>query len=136
MTQPGPSKNFSFSEKIDSDYLFSLYADDYPYIEEVYSITLSHFDDDLETIRQAWSTGNLSDLKRATHKIKPAMGFAGLTGIQKQCMEFEELCQNVQSILPLKETYHQLITTLADSKELIVSEYERLKAYNANTLCP
>lgn len=136
MTQPGPSKNFTFSEKIDSDYLFSLYADDYPYIEEVYSITLSHFDDDLETIRQAWSAANLSDLKRATHKIKPAMGFAGLTGIQQQCMEFEQLCQKVQSIHPLTETYHQLITTLADSKELIVSEYERLKAYNANTLCP
>ena len=136
MTQPGPSKNFTFSEKIDSDYLFSLYAADYPYIEEVYSITLSHFDVVLETIRQAWSTGNLSDLKRATHKIKPAMGFAGLTAIQQQCMEFGGLCQKVESIHPLKETYHQLITTLANSKELIVSEYERLKAYNANTLCP
>jgi HPt (histidine-containing phosphotransfer) domain-containing protein len=136
MTQPGPSKNFVFSDKIDSDYLFSLYDNDYSYIEEVYSITLNHFDDDLESMRQAWATGNLTDLKRATHKMKPAMGFAGLTGLQQQCMEFEELCQKVQSIEPLKETYHQLITTLAESKELIGSEYERLKAYNANTLCP
>jgi HPt (histidine-containing phosphotransfer) domain-containing protein len=136
MTQPGPSQNFVFSDKIDSDYLVSLYDHDYSYIEEVYSITLNHFDDDLETLRQAWATGNLGDLKRATHKMKPAMGFAGLTGLQQQCMEFEELCQKVQSIEPLKETYHQLITTLAESKELIGSEYERLKAYNANTLCP
>lgn len=136
MTQPAPPKNFIFSEKIDSGYLFSLYADDLPYIEEVYSITLNHFDDDLEYIRQAWVSGDLTDLKRATHKMKPAMGFAGLTNIQQQCMEFEELCQKVQSTEPLKEAYHQLITTLAESKVLIGSEYERLKAYNANTPCP
>lgn len=136
MTQPGPPKNFTFNEKIDSDYLFSLYADDYPYIEEVYSITLSHFDEDLENIRQAWHSGDLTSLKRATHKMKPAMGFAGLTGIQQQCREFEELCQKVQSIEALEETYHQLITTLAESKVLIGTEYERLKAYNENTPCP
>ncbi|MBO9632900.1 MAG: Hpt domain-containing protein [Chitinophagaceae bacterium] len=136
MTQPPPSKNFIFSEKIDSDYLFSLYADDLPYIEEVYSITLNHFDEDLEHIRQAWISGDITNLKRATHKMKPAMGFAGLTGIQQQCMEFEELCQKVPSIDRLKDTYHQLITTLAESKVLIGSEYERLKAHNANTPCP
>ncbi|MGN6421367.1 MAG: Hpt domain-containing protein [Pseudobacter sp.] len=136
MMQPEPAKNFIFSEKIDSDYLFSLYADDYPYIEEVYSITLSHFNDDLESIRLAWSSGDLEDLKRATHKIKPAMGFAGLTAIQEQCRQFEDLCQKAGSTALLSETYHQLITTLAESKELISSEYERLKAYNLNTLCP
>lgn len=136
MMQSGPSKIFIFNEKIDADYLFSLYADDYPYIEEVYSITLTHFDNDLETIRQAWASGDLTDLKRATHKIKPAMGFAGLTSIQEQCSEFEEMCQHVESTAPLKVTYHQLIGTLAESKELIGSEYERLKAYNSNTLCP
>lgn len=136
MTQPGQHKNFIFSKEIDADYLFSLYADDYPYIEEVYSITLNHFDEDLNHIRQAWDAASITDLKRATHKIKPAMGFAGLTSLQHQCMEFEELCQKAQSIEPLKETYHQLITTLANSKHLISTEYERLKAYNATTLCP
>lgn len=136
MIHSDPSKNFIFSEKIDSDYLFSLYADDYPYIEEVYSITLTHFEDDLESIRMAWASGDLEDLKRATHKIKPAMGFAGLTAIQEQCRQFEDLCQKVDSTASLKETYHQLIATLAESKELIGSEYERLKAYNLNTLCP
>lgn len=136
MTQPPPPKNFIFSEKIDSDYLFSLYADDLPYIEEVYSITLNHFDEDLDHIREAWNSADITSLKRATHKMKPAMGFAGLTGIQQQCMEFEELCQKVHSIDRLKDTYHQLITTLAESKVLIGSEYERLKAHNANTPCP
>ncbi|NML24035.1 Hpt domain-containing protein [Pseudoflavitalea sp. G-6-1-2] len=136
MIQPGPGKNFEFSEKIDADYLFSLYADDYPYIEEVFSITLTHFDADLDTLRYAWASGNISELKKAAHKMKPAMGFAGLTHSQQRCQDFEEACHRTTSVAALEENYQQLITTLAESKLLIAAEYERLKAHNKLPLCP
>ncbi|WP_315817721.1 hypothetical protein [Paraflavitalea speifideaquila] len=64
MNQPTLSKQFIFNEKINSDYLFSLYADDYPYMEEVFSITLQHFDEDFESIQVAYSVDNIGDLKR------------------------------------------------------------------------
>lgn len=132
MTHQDLSKKFIFNEKIDGDYLFSLYADDYPYIEEIFGTTLQHFDEDYETLKSAFATGSLVDLKRASHKIKPTFGFVGLISTQEQVKEFEDLCQKVQHTDELTDDFKQILTTLADSKDIITSEYQKLKAFNAN----
>lgn len=126
------TKKFIFSEKIDGDYLFSLYADDYAYIEEIFGTTLQHFDEDFETLKSAFAADSLADLKRACHKIKPTFAFVGLIYIQEQVKEFEDLCQKVQLTDELKDDFKQILTTLADSKDIITSEYQKLKAFNAN----
>lgn len=134
MNNPTLSKNFIFNEKIDANYLFSLYADDYPYIEEVFSITLQHFDHDQEAIAMAWSMTDLGDLKKAIHKIKPAFGFVGLTDVQQQCKEFEDLCQEAAGPDELKISYKQIVATLAESKSLMESELRRLKEFNSSPI--
>ena len=126
------SKTFIFNEKIDSDYLYSLYADDYAYIEEIFASTLQHFDEDFEILKSAYASGSVQDLKRASHKMKPTFGFVGLTAIQEQVKQFEDLCQKVQDTDELKDDYKQIVATLADSKDLLTSEYQKLKAFNAN----
>ena len=126
------SKKFIFNEKIDGDYLYSLYADDFPYMEEIFGTTLQHFDEDFESLKSAYESGSLIDLKRASHKIKPTFGFVGLTAIQEQVKQFEDLCQKVQHTDELKDDFKQIVATLADSKELLTSEYQKLKAFNAN----
>lgn len=134
MMTEGFSKKFIFNEKIDSDYLFSLYADDYPYIEEVFATTLQHYDDDLEVLKVAFGAGSVSDMKKAVHKLKPVFGFVGLTTIQEEVKKFEDLCQKVQTVDELKVDYKQIVTILGESKDLITSEYIKLKAFNANPL--
>jgi HPt (histidine-containing phosphotransfer) domain-containing protein len=126
------SNAFVFNEKFDHEYLFNLYADDFEYVEEIFSITLKNFDPDFESIEVAWSSEDPADLKRAIHKIKPAFGFVGLTSIQDQCKDFEELCQNVVTTKELSDQYKQIVTTLADSKKVLETEYRRLKEFNAN----
>ncbi len=126
------SKKFIFNEKIDGDYLYSLYADDYAYIEEIFATTLQHFDEDFETLKSAFASGSVTDLKKASHKIKPTFGFVGLIAIQEQVKEFEDLCQKVQDTSELKDDFKQIVATLADSKDLLTSEYQKLKAFNAN----
>ena len=134
MNNPALPKRFIFNEKLDSDYLFSLYADDYPYIEEIFATTLHHFDQDFAALEIAWESGNVADLKRATHKIKPTFGFVGLPDVQEFCRKFEENCQKTSSIDELKADYKQIVTTLAESKALIESEHRRLKEFNLNPL--
>lgn len=134
MDAPGLIKNFIFNEKIDSQCLFNLYADDLPYMEEVFAITLQHFDHDYTSIEKAWAGGHLTELKRAVHKMKPAFGFVGLPGIQQHCQEFEWACQHAGSQAELKESYQELVTTLAAGKHLIKATYEQLKAHNSNPL--
>lgn len=134
MNQPTLSKQFIFNEKINSDYLYSLYADDYAYIEEVFSVTLQHFDEDFEAIRVAYAGGDISDLKRGVHKIKPAFGFVGLTDIQQLCATFEEACQEASETEELKSGYKNLVASLEEGKFVLETEYRKLKEFNANPL--
>lgn len=134
MSQPTLSKNFIFNEKINGDYLFSLYANDYPYIEEVFAVTLQHFDQDFEFIQAAYEGGNVTDLKKGVHKVKPAFGFVGLTDIQQQCAAFEDACQQTADISGLKAGYKNLMASLEEGKLIIASEYRKLKDFNANPL--
>ena len=134
MTGPNFSKKFIFNEKFDHEYLYSLYEDDYQYIEEIYSTTLTHFDNDMHAIEHAFSTDNLGDLKKAVHKMKPTFGFVGLPSVQHICKEFEDICQKATSSNDLTSEYQQIVVTLAESKELIASEYNKLKEFNSNFL--
>lgn len=127
-------KNFIFNEKLDSSFLYSLYADDFLYVEEIFGTTLQHFDQDFESMKIAYESENLTDLKRATHKIKPTFGFVGLPEVQQSCKEFEELCEKAVSVEEVKDDYKQIVVTLAESKELLESEYRKLKEFNADSL--
>ena len=128
------SKKFIFNEKIDSEYLYSLYEDDYQYIEEIFQTTLTHFDEDYNSIRTAYESNNLLELKKAIHKIKPTFGFVGLPFVQHICKEFEDSCQRANTSNELITEYQQIVITLADSKDLIASEYNKLKEFNSNFL--
>ena len=128
------SKKFIFNEKIDSDYLYSLYEDDYQYIEEIFQTTLAHFDGDYNSIIIAFESNNLLELKKAIHKIKPTFGFVGLPLVQHICKEFEDMCQRVSNSNELNSEYQQIVATLAESKDLIASEYNKLKEFNSNIL--
>ena len=128
------SKKFIFNEKLDADYLYSLYEDDYQYIEEIFQTTLAHFNEDLSSIKNAYQTNNISDLKKAIHKMKPTFGFVGLPLVQNICKEFEDFCQNATSSNDLSSEYQQIVVTLAESRELIASEYNKLKEFNSNFL--
>ena len=128
------SKKFIFNEKVDSDYLYSLYEDDYQYIEEIFGTTLTHFDNDCKAIEQAFEANNLIELKKTIHKIKPTFGFVGLPLVQQICKEFEDACQKASAANELKTEYQQIVITLAASKELIASEYNKLKEFNSNFL--
>lgn len=134
MIQPNADKKFIFNEKIDGDYLYSLYEDDFQYIEEIFATTLTHFDADFQAIEQAWLAGDTASLKKAVHKIKPTFGFVGLTAVQQLCKEFEDFCQKAGSTNDLKDQYQQIVITLAASKDLIAAEYGKLKEFNASQL--
>lgn len=127
-------KQFIFSEKLDAEYIFSLYADDYLYVEEVFATTLSHFDRDFASIQLAHDSNHLAELRKAVHKIKPTFGFIGLLATQEVCKEFEDLCHEASELNDLASPYRQLRDTLLDAKGIIEKEYTRLKEFNANSI--
>ena len=125
---------FIFNEKMDAATLYSLYTDDFEYIEEIFGTTLQHFDADYSAVQLAYENGHLDDLRKAVHKIKPTFGYAGLLDVQSLCKHFEDKCSGSASITTITPDYLHIKNVLLEAKDLIQTEYDRLKAFNANPL--
>lgn len=124
-------KTFIFNEKIDSEFLFSMYEDDFPYLEEVFHITLSQLDPDLEQVKQAFEQKDLAGLRKAVHKVKPSFGYTGLLQLQESCRQFEELCDRAGSIEEVISDYELLAGNMAESRNIIENEWQKLKKINS-----
>jgi HPt (histidine-containing phosphotransfer) domain-containing protein len=123
-------KAFIFNDKIDKELLFSLYEDDFPYIEEIFSITLSQVKPDIAALKTAFASAQIDELRRAAHKLKPSFGFVGLPLMQEQCKQFEDKCSvGIQTNSLVKE-YGELLSSLEEHVQIIESEYQKLKEYN------
>src|SRR4051794_40372312 len=102
-------KKFIFNQKIDHNWLFSLYEDDYAYITEVFSNSLDSLKEDLPSFTSAFETADIPALKRMTHKLKPVFGFAGLLQHQEMMKRFESACRNASDTSNLTLQYIELM---------------------------
>src|ERR1700712_4842856 len=110
---------FSFSPEIDSEYIQSLYGDDFEYIHEILLTVLNDYDGLAENVDLNYSSGNIAHLKSAVHKIKPVFGFVGLASIQQECLSFEQRCGGGASIEDLATEMEHLRNRIAAGKQII-----------------
>jgi HPt (histidine-containing phosphotransfer) domain-containing protein len=126
------ANTFVFNTEIDANYLYSLYGDDYNYLQEVFNTVLSDYQSLTDNIEYSYSSGNLTALKSAVHKIKPVFGFVGLTLVQEQCQQFEKICDAVSSHDQLAGDFETLKNKILQSKQLIEEEKKKLELFNSN----
>ncbi|HXB31404.1 MAG TPA: Hpt domain-containing protein [Puia sp.] len=123
---------FVFNAEIDANYLNSLYGDDYNYMQEVFNTVLDEYVSLTDNIEFSHSSGNLAALKASVHKIKPVFGFVGLTSVQQQCQQFEQICSTVSSPDQLSGEFEALKNKIFQSKLLIEEEKKKLELFNSN----
>jgi chemotaxis protein histidine kinase CheA len=121
---------FTFSDKIDADYIFNMYEDDYSYIETMFKTVLDHFDGDRLGILDNFQQDDLELLRKAVHKIKPTFGFVGMPAVLEKCKAFENKCYQVRSAKDLEADYKDLLDTLEDAHQVIINEHNKLVSYN------
>ena len=131
MSSPSVHKKFIFNEKIDGDYLFSLYEHDYPYIAEVFGNSLDSLKEESGHFVSAYESANVRELKNAAHKIKPIFGFTGLLAHQEQIARFEHLCENTSTVSNITLQYMELIEMMKEGKNIIKEDYNRLTEFIA-----
>lgn len=129
MEQPSSRKRFIFNEKIDREFIFSLYEDDFEYLCQVFKTSLESFGPDLQILYDSYADSNLQDMKRAIHKIKPVFGFTGLLQHQAAIENFEKKYASETDTLQLAEGYDELLKDLHDGRRIIEEEYERLNKF-------
>jgi chemotaxis protein histidine kinase CheA len=123
-------KKFIFNDKIDSEFLFSLYEDDFIYIEEIFKTTLDQLNTVVTEIPVAFEERNVSELRRIVHKIKPAFGFTGFLNTEKSCKEFEDACTEVIKPDELVDLYNPFWVLLVASMDTMQQQYDQLKEFN------
>ncbi len=124
---------FQFDQRIDPDTLYSLYENDYLYIEEIFKTTLKHYDTDVEAFESCYSGENLEGLKRIAHKMKPVFGFIGMLDVQECCNDFEDKCTKTGDIKEIISDYEKLLRQFREVKKIIEADLQKLSEYNKNT---
>jgi len=131
MSKDPYDKSFIFDIPFNSHYLNELYDGDYIMIEETFTDVLKEYDPLLQQVYSCYRSDNIPALKSAVHKIKPLLGYTGMTDLQSQCLEFENACQ--QGRFPsLDADFASLSANLSGAKALIEKEKERLSQYIQN----
>lgn len=123
---------FKFDRQIDAGILYSLYENDYLYIEEIFRITLKHFDEDIGAFETCYHTGNLEGLKKAAHKIKPVFGYVGMSRLQQNCQAFEDKCAATDDLEQIFPDYKKLLLQFKECKMIIEADLQKLSEYNNN----
>lgn len=124
---------FQFDQRIDAGTLYSLYENDYLYIEEIFKTTLKHYDEDVEAFEAHRHASNIEGLKRTAHKIKPVFGFIGMLWVQDCCQDFEDKCAKTGDIEELIHEYEKLLHQFNECKKIIEADLQKLSEYNKNT---
>lgn len=123
-------KKFIFNDKIDSNFLFSLYEDDFIYIEEIFKTTLDQLNPLMADIPKAFDNHDTRNLKRVIHKIKPAFGFTGFLDTEQACKEFEDACTDSITVDALASLYKPLWKAISESRNLMEHQHQQLKEFN------
>lgn len=123
-------KKLIFNSNIDESYLYSLYEEDFPYIEEIFKTTLDQLSPTMTEIPVAFNKGERETLRRIIHKIKPAFGFTGFLATEKACKEFEDICVESTDATKLAASYEPLWKLISESRDIMEKQYNQLKEFN------
>jgi HPt (histidine-containing phosphotransfer) domain-containing protein len=129
MIETGPN-SFLFSQELDSDLLNNLYEGDLEYAAVVFADFLKYLPDYFGEVEQAYNGKKIDEMRKAVHKCKTLMGFVGLSSIQASYQAVEKKCESAESIKELEPDYKNLKTQTESGRKIIVTELDRLKAFN------
>lgn len=122
-------KKFIFNEKIDEDYIYSLYEYDYAYIAEVFNSSLETLKEETGHFSSAYESSDITSLKKATHKIKPLFGFTGLLHHQEMIARFEHLCENASNTSSVTMQYMELTDLIKEGRKILKEDCNRLTEF-------
>jgi HPt (histidine-containing phosphotransfer) domain-containing protein len=130
MQDPFLRKKFIFNDNIDSEFLFSLYENDYEYIEEIFKTTLDQVEPIVNELQVSFENEEVENIRRMVHKIKPAFGFTGFIKTERTCQEFEDTCTIGLQADQLAILFNVLFPEIVSSVKIMREEYDELKEFN------
>ena len=128
MNNHANDKDFVFTQHFNTQYINELYDGDYILIEETFTDVIKEYNPLLQNVHVCYRSGDIPALKSAVHKLKPLLGYVGLTSLQTGCQQFEDNCQQ-HSFPSLHKDFDVLSAGLTTAKAWIEEEKARLTAF-------
>jgi len=82
---------FQFSSDLDGDYLRTFYEDDLDYAADMFDTFLEYTVAEFPNLKVAIDTGEMEEIRKAAHKIKPTFAMVGLTQLRDKLAQVESL---------------------------------------------
>lgn len=120
--------SFTYDERLDTDFLNSLYEDDTEYASIVFEQFLNSSKEQLKEMDTYFTEGNIELFKQRVHKMKPTFSFVGLTKLTAKAEQIENACKQTTEIHSIKPLYTDFINAFNLMLPVVESEFERLKS--------
>jgi len=121
---------FIFNKNLDARFLDELFDGDAAYAQIVFEDFLRDLPDYWKDVETAYEKQDLNGIRTSIHKCKTLFGYVGFSDIQQLCQEFENSCSG-KAIAALESGYQMLVNRKEEARDIIESEYDRLKIFNA-----
>lgn len=131
---PDSSENqekFSFSDKIDRNYLQNAYEQDLEYALDMFQTFLDIIDDEMLLIKDTLKHKKQLEIKKSLHRIKPTFKMVGLSPLFNDIESVEKKLSQSESI-NLSEWFDQFNISLNNRIPLIEQEIKRMKSWLNN----
>ena len=125
------NKPFSFSEKLDTTYLYEAYGNDSSYALEMFQTFLEIIDDELLILRDAVDQNDKNDIKRKLHRIKPTFSMVGLRLISESIETLEKRIADQEDI-DLKKWYILIENDIISNIPILREEVKKLEEWLKN----
>ncbi len=82
---------FQFNQELDSGYLQTFYEEDLDYAADMFSTFLEYTVAEFPKLKIAIKSGDMEEIRKAAHKIKPTFAMVGLTKLRDELAQIEQL---------------------------------------------
>ena len=121
------NNNFTFDQRLDTDFLLSIYEDDLEHAELIFEQFLVVAPVQMKEIDESFESGNVEIFRQRLHKLKPVFSFVGLTWLTTKAEMLEKRCKEISNLIEVKELYYDLKKNHFECIPIIKEELLRLK---------
>jgi HPt (histidine-containing phosphotransfer) domain-containing protein len=117
----------AFDERLDTEFLQSIYEDDMEHALIVFSQFLQMTPPLMKEIEETYVSGAVEPFRQKVHKIKPVFSFVGLTQLTGKAEILEKKCKEISQTYAVSDLYEELKNQYFEGFPIIESEVKRLK---------
>ena len=119
---------FVFNNKLDVEFLRSIYEDDKEHAEIVFEQFLKSVGKQLSELDDSYTSGDTEFFRKRIHKLKPVLSFVGLTGLTSKAETIEKKCTEGTDVINLSELYTGFKNELMEMIPIVEEDLVKLKA--------